>query len=181
VSDERRQRGSARVDLAQAWAGTDDEALADAATLQRVLRQVPLFSRMSKRHLRQLADRSEVLRYRPGEPIVRARFSAEAFFLIASGSARVDRQDGSCRTIGRGDYFGQLGLIDGVSRNATVVSEDDVVAVKIRRQTFLDLLDHEPTVCRALVETLVAYIRDTEAAADPAAQNTHPQADTADR
>lgn len=145
---------------------TDDEPLGDAAALERVLRQVPLFSRMSKRHLRQLADRSEVFRYRPKEPIVREKFSAEGFFLIASGSACVIRQDGIRRMIGSGDYFGELGLIDGTSRNATVVAEDDVVAVKIKRQTFLDLLDHEPTVCRALVESLVAYIRSNEV--DPA-------------
>jgi ATP-binding cassette subfamily B protein len=122
---------------------------------------------MSKRHLRHLADRSEVRRYRPGEPIVREKFSAEGFFLIASGSVCVNRQDGKRRTIESGDYFGELGLIDGTSRNATVVAEDDVVAVKIKRQTFLDLLDHEPTVCRALIESLVAYIRSTEVAADP--------------
>src|SRR6516225_7552564 len=117
VSDGLRQHGSARVEPAQGWAGTDHESLADPATLQRVLRQVPLFSRMSKRHLRHLADRSEVRRYRPGEPIVREKFSAEAFFLVASGSVCVNRQDGIRRTIRSGDYFGELGLIDGTSRN----------------------------------------------------------------
>ncbi len=54
-------------------------------------------------------------------------------------------------------------MIDGASRNATVVAETDVIALKLTRQPFLDLLDAEPTVCRALVEPLVARIRAIEA------------------
>ena len=92
------------------------------------------------------------MRYRPGEPIVRAGFSGEGFFAIAGGRARVQRSDGHEVMLAQGDFFGELSLIDGASRNATVVAETDLVALKLTRQTFLDLLDAEPTVCRALVD-----------------------------
>jgi CRP/FNR family transcriptional regulator, cyclic AMP receptor protein len=135
----------------------------DASTVQLLLQQVPLFKRMGKRHVRSLAGRCQILRYRPGEPVVRERFSGEAFFAIAGGRACVQRPDGHKVMLAEGDFFGELSLIDGASRNATVVAETDLIVLKLTRQTFLDLLDAEPTVCRALVESLVARIRENEA------------------
>jgi CRP-like cAMP-binding protein len=131
--------------------------------VQHLLRQVPLFKRVGKRHLRLLAGRCHVMRYRPGEPIVRAGFSGEGFFAIAGGRARVQRADGDEVILAHGDFFGDLSLVDGASRNATVVAETDLIALKLTRQTFLDLLDAEPTVCRALVDSLVERIREIEA------------------
>ncbi len=154
-----------RIDLAEAIAreGPGDSHVDDAAAVRHLLRQVPLFKRIGKRHLRMLAGRCHVMRYRPDEPIVRAGFSGEGFFAIASGRARVRRLDGHEVILAQGDFFGDLSLIDGASRNATVVAETDVIALKLTRQTFLDLLDTEPTVCRALVESLVERIRAIEA------------------
>jgi CRP-like cAMP-binding protein len=154
-----------RIDLAEAIArdGPGDSHVDDVAAVQYLLRQVPLFKRIGKRHLRLLAGRCHVMRYRPGEPIVRAGFSGEGFFAIASGRARVQRPDGDTVILDHGDFFGDLSLIDGASRNATVVAETDLIALKLTRQTFLELLDAEPTVCRALVESLVERNREIEA------------------
>jgi CRP/FNR family transcriptional regulator, cyclic AMP receptor protein len=154
-----------RIDLAEAIArdGLGDSHVDDVAAVQHLLRQVPLFKRIGKRHLRLLAGRCHVIRYRPGEPIVRAGFSGEGFFTIAGGRARVERPDGHTVILAEGDCFGDLSLIDGASRNATVVAETDLIALKLTRQTFLDLLDAEPTVCRALVDSLVDRIRAIEA------------------
>ena len=154
-----------RIDLAEAIAreGPGDSHVDDAAAVQHLLRQVPLFKRIGKRDLRSLAGRCQVMRYRPGEPVVRARFSGEGFFVIAGGRACVQRPDGHKVMLAQGDFFGELSLIDGASRNATVVAETDLVALKLTRQIFLDLLDAEPTVCRALVESLVGRIREIEA------------------
>jgi CRP/FNR family cyclic AMP-dependent transcriptional regulator len=151
-----------RIDLAEAIArdGPGGSHVDDVAA---VLRQVPLFKRIGKRHLRSLAGRCHVMRYQPGEPIVRAGFSGEGFFAIAGGRARVQRSDGHEVILAQGDFFGDLSLIDGESRNATVVAETDLIALKLTRQSFLDLLDAEPTVCRALVESLVERIRAIEA------------------
>jgi CRP/FNR family transcriptional regulator len=154
-----------RVDLAEAIArnGPADSHVDDAAAVQHLLRQVPLFKRIGKRHLRLLADRCQVMRYRPGEPIVRAGFSGEGLFAIAGGRARVQRPDGHIVILVHGDFFGDLSLIDGGNRNATVVAETEVIALRLTRQTFLGLLDAEPTVCRALIDSLVERIREIEA------------------
>jgi CRP/FNR family cyclic AMP-dependent transcriptional regulator len=153
------------IDLAEAIAreGPGDSHGNDASSVQHLLGQVPLFKRIRGRHLRSLAGRCQVLRYRPGEPIVRERFSGEAFFAIAGGRACVQRPDGRKVMLAVGDFFGELSLIDGTSRNATVVAETDLIVLKLTRQTFLDLLDAEPTVCRALVDSLVERIREIEA------------------
>ena len=70
-----------------------------------------------------------------GEPIVRAGFSGEGFFAIAGGRARVQRSDGHEVILAQGDFFGDLSLIDGESRNATVVAETDLIALKLTRQS----------------------------------------------
>jgi CRP-like cAMP-binding protein len=168
VSEHVRHSGvsqAGRIDLAEAIArdGPDDSHVDDGAAVQHMLRQVPLFQGIGKRHLRLLAGRCQVMRYRPGESIVREGFSGEGFFAIAGGRARVQRSDGQDVILAHGDCFGDLSLIDGAARNATVAAETDVIALKLPRRAFLELLDAEPTVCRALVDSLVARIREIEA------------------
>jgi CRP-like cAMP-binding protein len=158
-----------RLELADAFAraGLGEHRIADAAVAWKLLAEVPLFSKLGRRDLHRLAECSQIVRYAPGEPIVLEGFSAEAFFVLFTGQALVKRHDGREVLLGRGQFFGELGLIDGASRSASVVADGPVTAFKVRREGFLRLLDTQPSVGRGLVESLVERLREAEAEVPP--------------
>lgn len=138
------------------------EAVVDESQVLAALERVPLFAGLSKRHLRKIAGASTIARIPAGQPLLREGFSAEAFSVILEGEAVVTGPPTTSR-LGRGDFCGELGLLDGSPRSASVTAVTDVVAVKLPRKEFLDLVDHRPEIARALLADLAARVRRLEA------------------
>lgn len=158
------QMPSAHIDVPSFKAGT----LEDGTTpLHRgwlpVLARVPLFSSLSKRHLGHVADLAELRRYKHGAQVVRAGAQGNAFFVILDGGAEVITPAGHKRTLKEGDYFGELALLDGAPRAATVTANNSLATARISRPAFLRLLKEEPAVGVGLAHGLVAIIRDLQA------------------
>ena len=126
--------------------------------------EVPLFRALSKRHLRRVTNLVELRRYRPGATVVRAGSAGDAFFLMLDGTARVEPLVGRGRTLGVGESFGELALLDGAPRSATVTAVDEVTVGRISRPSFSKLLREEPGVAVGLARALVVIVRDLQAA-----------------
>jgi CRP-like cAMP-binding protein len=139
------------------------DAVVDESQVLAALGRVPLFAGLTKRHLRKIAGASAIARIPAGQHIVREGFSAEAFYVILEGEAVVTGPPTTPR-LGGGDFCGELGLLDGSPRSASVTALTDVVAVKLPRKEFLDLVDHRPEIARALLADLAARVRRLEAA-----------------
>lgn len=139
------------------------DAVVDEAQVLAALERVPLFAGLTKRHLRKIASTSTIAHVPAGQHIVREGFSAEAFYVVLEGEAAVTGTPTTSR-LGAGDFCGELGLLDGSPRSASVVAETDVVAVRLPRKEFLDLVDHRPEIARALLADLAARVRRLEAA-----------------
>jgi CRP-like cAMP-binding protein len=124
---------------------------------------VPLFAGLSKRHLRRLAKLAGETTVRRGSFVVQAGQPGRAFFVILEGRAKVVRGTfGSGRTmaaLGAGDFFGELALLDGGPRTASVVAETDLVAVRLPRTAFRQMLKAEPDVAVKLLEKLASIVR----------------------
>ncbi len=127
-----------------------------------VLARVPLFASLSKHHLRHVADLAELKRYKHGAQIVRAGAEGNAFFVILDGSAEVITPAGHRHTLKAGDYFGELALLDGAPRAATVQASSSLATAKISRTAFQRLLKEEPAIGVGLAQGLVAIIRDLQ-------------------
>jgi CRP-like cAMP-binding protein len=82
------------------------------------------------------------------EAVLRADFSP----------ARRSSKPAAGRTLGRGHFFGELGLIDGRPRTANVIAETDLWAARLPRATYATLIDHERAIARGIMEVLVARI-----------------------
>jgi CRP-like cAMP-binding protein len=128
-----------------------------------ILAEVPLLSKLGKRDLHRIASASLVARVSPGQVIVREGFSAEAFYVLLTGAAAVRRDGADIARLARGDVFGELGLIDGAPRTASVVATTDSWTMKLPRRAFLDLIEREPTITRGLLEAMVERVRSLEA------------------
>ena len=126
------------------------------------LRHVPLFEALPERHLRRVAGRFSVRRCGNGRVLVRQDAKARSFFLLLGGRVRVDARDGSSGVLEPGAHFGELALIDGAPRSATVTALDQVTVAELPRAAFLRLLHNEPRTAIRMVGSLVALIRELQ-------------------
>jgi protein phosphatase len=118
-----------------------------------------LFGGLSKRHLRRLAEESDVARYTPGRAIVEEGQSGEAMYVLLSGSARVVRGHRTVATLIPGDFFGELSALDRGPRTASIVAETHVEVLRVFRHTLYDLLRAEPSLVFRMLEGLARRLR----------------------
>ena len=149
----RRSGGGAVVhaEYGEVWSLPRDDAV-------RILAAVPLFQELPKRHLRRIAARAGLHTHPDGSVVVKAGAPGGYFHVIVDGSARVIAPAGGT-VLGRGDYFGELALIDGAPRAADVVAKGMLTTLQISRTPFAELLRDEPAVTRGLIRGLVAMVR----------------------
>jgi CRP-like cAMP-binding protein len=124
---------------------------------------IPLFRGLSKRHLRRVARLAELRQYVGSRPIVRASTPGDAFYIVVDGSAEARTVDGATVALKPGDYFGELALLDGAPRSATVSSVGELTTARIARNAFLKLLREEPVIAVGLLSGLVAIVRSLQA------------------
>jgi CRP/FNR family transcriptional regulator, cyclic AMP receptor protein len=123
---------------------------------------VPLFTGFSKRHLQRLADATDEVRFRPGEAIVEQGNPGETLFVVLEGQAKVMR-DAKVRThLVPGDFFGEVSVLDGGPRTASVVAETPVAALRLFRRTVMDMMGSEPQFALALLEGIARRIREID-------------------
>jgi CRP-like cAMP-binding protein len=122
-----------------------------------VLARLPLFAGVGKRQLRRIAGLAQVRDYDMGDTIVKEGGPADGFYLILEGRARVATR--RPRTLQTGDYFGEMALLDGEPRSATVSAVGSVRAMRLPRRPFLQLLQKEPSIAVALLTELSGRVR----------------------
>jgi CRP/FNR family transcriptional regulator, cyclic AMP receptor protein len=127
-----------------------------------LLAGVPLFAGLSRRHLRALADRADQVEFRSGEAIVAEGMRGGAFFAIVEGKARVTRGKRTLTTLGPGDFFGELALLDGGDRTASVVAATPMLCIRIFKRAFDRLLAEEPGVSARMLPVLAGRLRQAE-------------------
>ena len=128
-----------------------------------VLGRVELFESLSKRHLKKVGNLAELRRFKKGAVIVREGARGDAFFIILDGDAEVTTASGHKHKLTAGDSFGELALLDGAPRAATVTAANAVTTAAIPRIAFQQLLKDEPSIGVGLAHGLVAIIRDMQA------------------
>jgi CRP-like cAMP-binding protein len=128
-----------------------------------VLAQVPLFASLSPRHRRRLADSVTEARFMEGAKVVREGEQGESFFVIVEGEARVQNRSG--KVVNRlypGEFFGEISLLDGGARTATVVAETPLVTLELTRRAFTKVLEQEPVVAVKLLAYSAGLLRRLE-------------------
>jgi len=129
-----------------------------------LLKQVPLFANLSTRHLRKLASRCDVVRYPMNRTVVRQGARGDSFFVIADGTAAVKKGTRTIGKLGAGDFFGEMALLDGQPRSASVVATTPLVTVRLMRSEFSKAIDDNPDIARGIMAELAGRIRRLEAA-----------------
>jgi CRP-like cAMP-binding protein len=127
------------------------------------LSQVPLFCETRTRNLGRVIQLAQLRRYTAGTAVVRAGTLGDAFHIVLDGRARVETPAGHAHVLHVGDSFGELALLDGRPRAATVVAVDDLTTARIARPAFLKLVRGDPAIAAGILRGLVRIVRDLEA------------------
>jgi CRP-like cAMP-binding protein len=127
------------------------------------LRAVPLFAELSDRDMRQLADSMHERTYSAGQDVVTQGEGGLGFFVILEGTAQVSVGGEHRRTLGAGDYFGEMSVLDAVERSASITADDGLRCAGITAWNFRPFVKDHPDVAWALLKTLAQRLRAAEA------------------
>jgi CRP-like cAMP-binding protein len=137
------------------------------------LGQVDIFAALPQKDREQLARLGRELRHDPGKALASEGESGVGFHLVLEGSAEVDVGGQRRGSIGPGDYFGEVSLIDGQPRTASVrVGPDGMRTFTILAWNFKGMLEDHPEVAKALLVGLCARLRVAEARAREASEGS---------
>lgn len=104
---------------------------------QDALTKVPLFRDLDKKQIGRLEQIARERNFKSGAPIVQEGDEGVGFFLITSGKVDVTRDGAALATIGPGDFFGEMALLDNYRRSATVTANGEVSTLALLRSDFM--------------------------------------------
>lgn len=123
------------------------------------IQNVPLFAGLQRKELERVADNLSVRTFSDGEAIATEGESGVGFFVIESGTATVSQGGETIRTLGPGDYFGEIALIDKGPRSATVIADGELRCHGMTAWEFRPLVQTHPEIAWPLLEALAARLR----------------------
>jgi CRP-like cAMP-binding protein len=132
------------------------------ADIVQSLKSVPLFAGVRDRELRRLARVLRESRFKEGEAITIEGRSGIGFFLIEDGEASVAVAGEIVGTLGPGDHFGEIALIDEGPRSASVTASTDLRCRGMAAWEFRSFVQEHPEVAWPLLQTLTSRLRDAE-------------------
>ena len=136
----------------------------DRTEMTRRLGSVPLFAHLEPHALDLVAARMKEVHFEPGRAIAKQGDSGVGLHLIVDGEAEVSGDGVPVHRIGAGGYFGEIGLIDGGVRSATVTSVGELTTLALVSWDFQPLLDN-PAFTKGLLMGLCRLVRDYRDAA----------------
>ena len=126
------------------------------------LAEVPLFASCSKRDLQKIAKAADELTVESEREIVTQGATGREAFVVVDGEVAVIRNDKRVTTLGPGACFGELALLDGGPRTASVVTETPTTLLVIGQREFAGLLDEVPGLAHKILTALAVRVRELD-------------------
>ena len=124
------------------------------------LERVPLLAGLTKRDRQRLAQSLLERTFAPGKQVVVAGRGGVGFFIIVEGKAIVSVGDRVVRALGPGDFFGEMALLDGGQRSATVTADTELRCLGMTTWNFKGFVRDNPPVAWALLQSLAGRLRE---------------------
>ena len=126
------------------------------------LQRVPLFSGFNEDELRRVAELSRIVESPAGTVITQIGEPGDSFFVIIDGTVAVRTPVGAGSQLRPGDFFGEMSLVDGEPRSATIVATTDLRLLIVDRLHFWRLLEETPDLTRRILTILSRRVRHLE-------------------
>jgi CRP/FNR family cyclic AMP-dependent transcriptional regulator len=125
----------------------------------QLLRRIPLFADCSDDELAFIATQVDEVEFVPGRVLCREGDPGGEFFVIVSGTAAVERQGQFLHRLSAGDFFGEIALLDGGPRTATVTVKEAMRCLVLGRGQFHNVIRQNATIAVAVLQTLGERLR----------------------
>ena len=125
--------------------------------------RVPLFAGLETRDLERIADSFKERKYPAGAAIASEGQGGAGFFIISDGTAKVTVQGEERATLGPGDYFGEIALIDEGARTATVTADTNMTTYAMTFWEFRPIVETDSRIAWKLVQALARKLREADA------------------
>lgn len=122
------------------------------------LGRAPLFEGLSRKQLAQIARLSDDLDVPAGTVLCREGSRGEEFFVIVDGTAEVSRGGKRIATVGAGEFFGEVALLESVTRTATVTAASPLRFFVISDRAFSSVLDTDPKIERKVLRAMARRV-----------------------
>lgn len=123
------------------------------------LAEVPMFTGCSKRDIEVIARATKEVSHAAGKEIAREGERGVGFFLILEGKADVTIGGKKRASLGPGDFFGEIALLDGGPRTATVTAATDIKLAGLTEWVFRGLLQEHPSIALKTLESVAGRLR----------------------
>ena len=132
------------------------------AAPKELLKRVPLFQGLDDKHIDTLSRTFTDRTFKAGQEITSEGGGGVGFFVIENGEAVVSVGGEERRTLGPGDYFGEVALIDEGSRSATITAKTDVQCYGLTPWQFRPLVEENATIAWPLLVSMAKRLREVE-------------------
>lgn len=127
------------------------------------LRSVPLFADLPDAEVRRIAAVGKEVSFEAGKEVAKEGETGIGFHLILEGEAEVTVGEARRATLGPGRYFGEMSLLDGRPRSATVRVTSPMRTFSLTSWDFLPIVDESPSIARQLLVELCRRLREEQA------------------
>ena len=124
-----------------------------------MLKKVPLFADLDARELGQIASSMRERRFAAGETVTQEGAGGAGFFVVESGSADVSVDGAPRGTIGPGDYFGEIALLTGSDRTATITANSELLCYGMTPWDFRPLVESNSAIAWKLLTAMAEKLR----------------------
>src|SRR5712691_9926140 len=120
----------------------------------KLIREVPLFARLTKKGLEDVARIAYEIDFREGKVLTKEGARGHEFVVILEGAAEVRKNGRRINTLGNGDFLGEIALVTKQPRTATVTTTKPTRALVVTDRDFLSLLKRSPEVSQGIVQAM---------------------------
>lgn len=123
-----------------------------------LLKRVPLLAGMSQRDIEEVGQLAEEIDVPAGKVLMREGARGDEFFVIVTGSVRLERGGQAFRTMGPGDFLGEIALVGDTPRTASATVETPAKLLVVGHREFHSLMDRFPTIQTCVLQALAARV-----------------------
>jgi CRP/FNR family transcriptional regulator, cyclic AMP receptor protein len=124
-----------------------------------LLKKVPLFSGLDGRELEQIASSMRERRFTAGDTVTKEGVGGAGFFIVEDGQGEVTVEGQTRGTIGPGDYFGEIALLTGSERTATITAKTDMLCYGMTPWDFRPLVESNSIIAWKLLTAMAEKLR----------------------
>lgn len=133
-----------------------------AGEVEQKLGEISIFKECSAKELKSISRLLTQVTVRPGAVLTKQGDPGREFMIIVDGQATVRRDGKVLATLGPGDFFGELAVIAGVPRNATITADTEMTIDALNRREFSSLLDESPKIAKKILVGAVTRLHENE-------------------